>query len=270
MRRFQLTVLLCAGVLVFVGLACGGDNGEASPTGSVEATATETPVAEPTVASTGAAYDSYHYTVDLLVTIDDPAQDEPAQVSGIVEGDYLAPHSHAFKSTYEVAGISATEEGVIIDSDAWYRDGGVGAWTATIANDPMILSRISLTSADESIVDDPEFVSGIAALNSEPEVVNGVNTRRYHIPKDSIDDLGALLGKDFFANASGITDFDLTAWVGEELNGLVRGEMMATTGPEIFGADSPFDVSPDSVVTIQMTINVTRMNDDSIEIGQPG
>ena len=128
---------------------------------------------------------------------------------------------------------------------------------------------LSLTSADPGFIDDSDFTSGIAALNSEPETINGVETRRYHIPKDAIDDLSALFGDDFFSDASGISDFELTVWVGEELNGLVRGELIATAGPDIFGADSPFDVSPESVVTIEMTINVTRINDDTIEVSPP-
>ncbi len=273
MSSVRLLVLLCAASLLVFG-ACGGDDKSSdSPTATVAATDEPVPTgastSEPTAVSFARTYDAYHYRIDLAVDIEDPMTDEPAQIAGTIEGDFEAPNSHSFTQNYTIGGISVTEEAILIGDDAWYREGNVGDWTATTATDPAVTDMLSLTSADEGFIDDPEFANDIAALDSEAETVNGVETRRYHIPSDAIDDLGVLFGEDFFASASGITEFDLTAWIGEDLNGLVRGELTATGTPEIFGAGSPFDVSPNSIVTIRMTINVTQINDESIAIGAP-
>lgn len=276
MRRFRLSVLVLAGALLFAGLACGGGNDEKpkatatqeAPTEEADATATET-TGGPTETSTAATFDSYHYTVELNVTIDDPEEAEPAEVRGTIEGYFVAPDSHSFETNYDIAGLSVTQEGVIIGEDAWYREGGAGDWTATTAGDATILDMISLTSADPGFIDDTEFASDISTLGSEPESINGVETRRYHIPKEAIAALGSLLGEDFLQDTAGLQDFEMTVWLEDESNGLVRAEFTASAGPDILGEVAPFDVSPDSVLTIDMTINLTEINDDGIRIDSP-
>ena len=275
MRRIRLSILVLAGALVFAGLACGGGNDEnakatatqETPTEEAEATATETAGRGPmTMSST---FDSYHYTVDLNVTVDDPQETEPAEVHGTIEGYFVAPDSHSFETNYDIAGLSVTQEGVIIGEDAWYREGGAGDWTATTADDATILDMISLTSADPGFIDDPEFSQNISTLDSEPESINGVETRRYHIPKEAVETLSGLLGEDFLQDAAGLQDFEMTVWLWDESNGLVRAEFTASAGPDILGDVAPFDVSPDSVLTIDMTIDLTQINDDSIRINSP-
>lgn len=276
MPRIRLLGLVLAGALLFAGVACGGGNDggakatatQESPTEEADATATETTDGGPTSTSTTSTFDSYHYTVDLNVTIDDPQEAEPAEVNGVIEGDFVAPNSHSFRTNYEIGGLSATQEAVIIGEDAWYRE-GAGGWTATSAGDATILDMLSLTSADPGFIDDAEFASNISTLDSEEESINGVDTRRYHIPKEAIATLSGLLGEDFLQNAAGLQDFEMTVWLEDESNGLVRAEFTASAGPETLGDVAPFDVSPDSVLTIDMTINLTQINDDSIEIRPP-
>ena len=276
MRRIRLIVLVLAGALLFAGLACGGGNDEnakatatqETPTEEAEATAMETAGRGPmTMSST---FDSYHYTVDLNVTVDDPQETEPAEVHGTIEGYFVAPDSHSFETNYDIAGLSVTQEGVIIGEDAWYREGGAGDWTATTADDATILDMISLTSADPGFIDDAEFSQNISTLDSEPESINGVETRRYHIPKEAIEALSSLLGEDFLQNTAGLEDFEMTVWLEDESNGLVRAEFTASAGPDILGEVAPFDVSPDSVLTIDMTIDLTQINDRGIRISSPG
>ena len=85
---------------------------------------------EPTESAGLIPFDSLHYVVDLEITIAQPGEAEETFISGQVEGDYVAPDSHAFTNTFEFGGLSGTEEIVIIGDDAWIRE-GQGDWTAT-------------------------------------------------------------------------------------------------------------------------------------------
>ena len=279
--RLPLALLLTSLVLLAgVAFACGGDGDDdaAEPTATEEERDTTpaeaddgepTDEPEPTQASSGEPpFDSYHYTVDLAFTVEDAGDTEGTSISGSVEGDFVAPDSHSFTSSFEFAGIGVTQEAVIIGDDAWYREGS-GDWTATTVSDPQVQDALSLSSADPGFLQDQEFASDISALDSEAETLNGVETRRYHIPKEAIETLAELLGEDFLEDAAGLEDFEMTVWLEDETGGLVRAEFTATASPDVFGAGAPFDLSAGATVSITMTINVTQINDESIEIEPP-
>jgi hypothetical protein len=213
-------------------------------------------------------FDSFHYTVELSFRIDQPAEGESTFISGLIEGDYAGPDSHAFESTFEFAGISGTEEVVIIGDDAWYRE-GAGQWRETTASDPDVQNAVELTSADPDFLQDPELAEGLEGIDSEEEEINSVTTRRYHISRDAVAALADLLGEEFVADAAGLEDFEMTVWLDEETDGLVRAEISATAGPEIFSDDTGLDVEPGSTVIVEMLIDVTRINDEDIEIEPP-
>jgi hypothetical protein len=257
--------------------ACGGGSGEPAATAVEEPTeglTGEPTGAEPTepieTGEPGAAlpFDSFHYVVDLEFVIDEPNGDEQSAISGRVEGDYVAPDSHSFVSRFEFGGIGGSQEIVLIDDDAWYRQGG-GAWRATTASDPDVADAIDLTSADPDFIYDPEFASDLAAIDSETETVAGVQTRRYFIPQDAVDTLAQLLGPDFLSAESGLLSFEMTVWLEEESGALVKAELSATGTPALLGTDFPLEISADATISISLTLTLSRINDPSIEVGPP-
>lgn len=259
---FILSLLLMMALLT-VGAACGGGKSKsgAKPT----ATATE----EAPSTSGESPFDSFHYTVGLGFSIEAAPSGEGGVISGSVEGDFMAPDSHSFTSKFEFAGISSTEEAVIIGDDAWYRASG-GEWRATTRNDPDVASAIGLTSADPTFLFSDELSRDLAALDSETEAINGVQTKRYHIPRETVAALASIFGEGFIKDASGLQEFEMTVWVEEETGALVKADLAATAGPEIFGtADAPFDLPPDATITVTISINLTQTNDPSITIEPP-
>lgn len=280
MPRFPrlLALLIVAPLLAALVAACGDDGDEKEPTATApaaEETATEAPPTtpeatepEPTESAGLIPFDSLHYVVDLEITIAQPGEADETFISGQIEGDYVAPDSHAFSNTFEFGGLSGTEEIVIIGDDAWIRE-GQGDWTATSRLAPEIVNTLDLTSADPGFLSATDLAEGISALDSEPDSVNGVQTRRYQIPKEAIETLSEILGEDFLADTAGLEDFEMTVWLDEETDGLVRAELTATASPDIFGDDAGFNLAEDATVTISMTIDVTQINDPAIEIEPP-
>jgi hypothetical protein len=274
-RLFRLAALLLGlfALVATVSACTGGGDGEddaADPTAT--ATATEEPSSDetPSDGPVGASpFESYHYTVDLEFSVEGAGADEGGVISGLVEGDYTAPDSHAFRTTFDIAGLSATEEAVIIGDRAWYR--GIGEeWRETTRDDPDVVSAIELTSADPGFLTADQLGEDLAVLDSETEERNGVSTRRYHIPRDAVDALVALFGDEFLQDTSGLKDFEMTVWLEEESGALVRAEFSATATPDIFAGDpAVFDLPPDATLIISMVIDLTRINDGSISIEPP-
>lgn len=230
---------------------------------------TEAPIARPTVAPSGASpFDSFHYTVDMEFTISEPGEEAGTLISVSVEGDFVAPDSHAFTSKFEFAGLSGTQEVVIIGDDAWLREGS-GDWVQTTSSDPDVLDAIDLTSADPDFLWDEDFARNISVLDSQPETLDGVQTRRYHIPREAVDMLASLLGQGLLQDTAGLEEFEMTVWLEEETRALVRAEFTATASPELIDGGAPFDVSPDATLNVAMSIRLTSLNDPSIEIEPP-
>lgn len=275
MQRPLHTLALLAGVLIVGWLlaACNGGGG-AEPT-VADPTAAEPPAVETTepteapAAPRGAGpFESFHYTVDLALTIFGAGEDGGPFISGQVEGDFVAPDSHAFTSTFELAGLSGTQEVVIIDDDAWIRE-GAGDWTHTTIFDPDIQDAIGLTSADPEFLQDQGFAQDIAILDSEAETINGVETRRYHVPKEAVQALVDLLGEDFLEDAAGLGEFEMTVWLEKETGMLVRAELTASVGPDLLGEGIGLGLAGDGEVGISMVVNVTQINDPDIAIEPP-
>ncbi len=274
MSRFH-TLALLAGALMFFGFvaACGGggDKDGAKATATV---AGPTEAAEPTETRDGAPsgraapFDSFHYTVDLGFTVTEPGKAEETFISGQVEGDFVAPDSHAFSSSFAFGGLSGTQEVVIIGNDAWIKEAG-GDWRRATRADSAVADAIDLTSADPDFLQDPEIGDALSALDSEPETINGVDTLRYHIPKSALPALTSLLGEDFLQDVSGLKEFEMTVWLEEETGALVRADLAASATPELLGQDAPFDISPDATLSVTMLIDLTQINDSSISIEPP-
>ena len=273
MPRYLRVALLIAAIAVLAtgAAACKSSKKKAEParTSTPAATAErETP--RPTAPSGASAspFDSFHFTVDLDFQVDDPAQPDSSLIKGRVEGDFVAPDSHAFSSTFEFFGLSFSEEAVIVGEDAWYRETG-GEWRATTRDDPDVQNALSLTSADPGFLQDPEFESNLSSLDSEDDVKNGVETRRYTITREQVQALSQLLGEDFLQDAAGIEELEMTVWLEKESGAMVRAELSATAGAEALGGDSTFNLSEGATVIIEMTIDVTQIDDEGISVEPP-
>ncbi|MEX0785574.1 MAG: hypothetical protein WD939_02960 [Dehalococcoidia bacterium] len=277
MPRFLRMIALLAGALLMVVLlaACGGDDGgdDGEPTETPAATEVVDgePDDEPTDTPGLAAeqpFDSYHYEVEVGFTVTEPGEESSELITVNVEGDYAGPDSHSFTNSFSFAGISATQDVVIIGDDAWFRESG-GDWTATTALDPEVLDSIDLTSADPGFLQDSDLANDFASLDSEPEERNGVQTRRYFIPKEAVEALVDILGEDFLSDTGGLQEFEMTVWLEEESDALIRAELEAVASPELLGDEPGFSVSPDAVLNLTMLIDVTQINDSGISIEPP-
>jgi hypothetical protein len=272
MPRYLRAALLFAAIALLAtgAVACKSSKKTEPAKTSTPAATAERDTPERTAPSgTGdSALDSFHYTVDLDFHVNDPAEPDSSLVNGQVEGDFVAPDSHAFTTTFEFFGLSFSEEAVIIDDDAWYRETG-SDWRPTTRDDPDVQNALSLTSADPGFLQDSEFESNLSSLNSEDDTVNGVEARRYTITREQVEALSQLLGEDFLQDAAGIQDLEMTVWLEKESGALVRAELSATASPEALGGDAPFELSEGATVSIEMTINLTRINDEDISIEPP-
>lgn len=274
MPRFLRIFAFLSGLLLLAGLAfaCGDGGEEAKPTATATEEATEEP--EPTATEETEApqaeypFQRFHYTVEMDFTISAPGEGEETAISGRIEGDFVAPDSHAFTSRFEFGGLSGTQEVVIIGNDAWIREGS-GEWRATSRSDPDVQGALDLTSADPGFLQDPEFAQDISVLESTPETIGGIQTRRYHIPKEAVDTLVELLGEEFLQDASGLEEFEMTVWLEEESGTLIRAELIATASPELLGEEETFDLPPGATVNVSMTISLSRFDDPTIEIVPP-
>lgn len=239
------------------------DEGDASPT-RASSRRTATPRAERTSTSTGGGtslntFDSFHYTVEIGFTVDG----EDGGIGVNIEGDYVAPESHSYVQSFSFGGLSGSESAVIIGDDAWSRE-GEGDWAES---SPSLLNT-DLTSADPDFFSDPEFIDDIAVLDSVDDEVDGREARRYEFTLDQLDAIVAILGDEFLEDLDGVEDLSMTVWVDKEETALLRAELSATASAEALG-DTGLDLEPGQLVTVQMNILVTDVNDDSIEIEAP-
>lgn len=275
MLRLSRKLLLLAGALLLSVLlaACNGDDGEgadpadtpaATEAGNGEATDTQ----EPDGILGEQPFESYHYVVDVSFSVEEPGEETSELITVEVEGDYVGPDSHAYANSFAFAGISASQEVVIIGDDAWIRLGG-GDWSVTSRADPDVLDSIDLTSADPEFLQDAEFAADFAALDSEREERNGVQTRKYFIPREAVETLVDILGEGFLEDAGGLQEFEMTVWLEDETDALVRAELQAVASPELLGDEAGFAVSSDATINLSMLIDVTQINDDSISIEPP-
>lgn len=266
--RFVLLAIVALSIgLGALGCKSGGKKAEACalPTAaSSQSTATQTETPE----AADLPFGCFHYVIDIDFSISQPGQPEQSGISGTIEGDYVSPDSHSFTNRFAVSGLAGTQDVIIIGPDAWIRE-GQGDWVATTADDPDVIDTITLTTVDPGFPAAGDFASDISTLDSEPDTVNSVETRRYAISNEAVQALKDLLGDSFLPDSSGIRDFEMTVWLEQESNGLVRAELTGTADRSIFGGQTGLTIPDDATVGFSMTINLTRLNDTSISIEPP-
>jgi hypothetical protein len=240
-----------------------------TPTRAAGATtpqATTTPKASATSSAVN-ALDSYHYIVNIKFELSGSNNG----VTGTIEGDYVDPDSHSFTQTFDVGGIQGSESTVIIGDDAWLKGTGDTEWRATTADDPDVTGSLDLTSADPSFFADQSFVDDINAFDSKSESVDGRNARRYDFDRDQFAKLGDAFGSDIISpsDLAGIDAFNMTVWVDEETDTLIRAELTASGPADELLKDSPISSNPGDTASITLNFHITQVNDKSIKIDPP-
>lgn len=217
-------------------MACGGGGGDGDPTATVAPEATETPVRE-------------------------------IQLKLAVEGDFVAPDSHAFSNRFEVGGRLVTRDAVIIGDAAWYRE-ETADWVETTRDDPEVVDLVAQSSAAPDFLQAQDFVRGVQVIEGEAESINGVSTIRYIIPPETASAAVDLFAEAFLQGGGSLEQFDLTVWLEERSGGLVRAEFVAVGTAEILG-ETAAELDPDAEVVITLTVNLTRINDPDIIVEPP-
>ncbi len=268
-RLFVLVVLALSLSVVAFGCKSGGGKKSPTPTSATASpTAADLTPLETPAGAQALPFDSFHYTVDLSIKVSQPGKADESFISGNVEGDYVAPDSHAYKDNFALGTLTGSDDIVIIGQDAWIRQ-GQGEWKATTRDASEIASTTGLTSADPTFLAAGDLAGSISALKSENETINGVDTRRYHVPKEAVQTLKDLLGPDFLSSASGLQEFEMTVWLDKATDGLVRAELNATADPSLLGGSSGLNLPAGSTASVSMKINLTKINDNSISIKPP-
>ncbi|MBI5288128.1 MAG: hypothetical protein HY873_04060 [Chloroflexi bacterium] len=295
-----LALLIMAALVPALGAACGGggkkkdaDGGKATATRSADSgdetpdddasptkrasSKTSTPTKKTTTSArkttaplktkaatavAGVDLDSFHYQVEIGFSV----VGETESIGGTIEGDYVAPDSHSYSQQFSFAGISGSEDAVIIGGEAWHRE-GESDWEEA---DPDTLNT-DLTSADpEFIAGDTEFIEDIDVLDSEDSDVDGRAARKYSFSLDDIEALSGLLGDDFLdaSDLQDIEDFSMVIWIDEDNDVILRADLTATAKAAALG-DTGLGVDADQSVKVTLTLLLTNVNDDSIEIEPP-
>jgi hypothetical protein len=234
---------------------------DAAPT---KASVSKTATPAKTSSSNGKAaidLDSFHYQVEISFSV----AGEDGTIGGSIEGDYVAPDSHRYTQTFSLGGISGSEEAIIIGKDAWQREG---------SDDWSIVERLDLdtdlTSADDEFIADAEFIDDIAALDSEKSDVDGRPARKYAFTKENIEAITDILGEGFLSgdDLADVEDFSFVIWVDEDRDVILRAELEATALASVLG-EIGLNVDPGETVIISLSLNLSDVNDKSIEIEPP-
>ncbi len=287
----RLLVLLTLAVFVpALAAACGGggskkdDDGEAKPTRTAAANDDETPEkaasptkraavktktpaakatvsARPTTAPSVFDLASFHYAVEISFNV----VGETEGIGGSIEGDFVAPNSHSYSQQFAFGGLSGSEDAIIIGDRAWQRE-GEGDWDEV---DPDTLNT-DLTSADPEFIADSEFIEDIDVLDSEDDEVDGREARKFSFSLDDIETIAGLLGEDFLDSndLEDVEGFTMLVWVDKEEDIILRADLTATALAAALG-DTGLGVDPDQVIEVRLTLRLSRVNDDSIEIEPP-
>jgi hypothetical protein len=244
----RLVLIIASMVVVLaVGVACGGGGG-----GTPTATPTEEGAEQEPTTGGGRTpaypFERFHYVVNVDLAIAAPGEEE-STLTGTVEGDYVAPDAHAFTTSFAFASLTFTQDVVIIGDQAWVREGD-GAWEEqerALLDDDVI----DMSAADpDFLVADEEFVRGITLAAGVPERVNAREMCEGGSP-------------------TGVERFALTGWVDEETQTPIRVEIRARATEECFGRSLGFGLPPGSVVTVVLRMNLTQIDDATIEIVPP-
>jgi hypothetical protein len=255
-----LVVGLLGGLLL---AACGGggDNEEATEaqqpaveaTEATEATPdqTEEPPAEVTPPTDAFAdLDSYRYSAHIVFGGEDLADQGLSDVTFDMTGAFVAPDRNQVRVQGDVGGLNLEEESIIIGARSWVRSGDT--WTE---GDP---------DFDTADLGPPGFFAGfdpeeIRVIEPTEETVNDVDAFHYSIDKADIEQLQALA--QIFGESDSLEDLpqdlSLDLWLAKDGGWPVK--MILSAQGESDG----------SQVSVEMSMDITDVNDPSIEVEPP-
>ena len=270
MRRYRWPLAGACMLLLAAAAACDEDGSPpASPTTDATASSGETPRADMSQNATPVATrtptseqgpSSYRYAVAMTFAVVEGDGD----VRLTIEGEFAAPDRHAYRRSFDLEDLSGTEQVVVIGDEAWTRE-GAGNWEEAEVDE----IDTSLTSADPEFISDPDFISDISARDSVEETIGGRDARLYEFNLDQIREIAATLGERFLEDLEGVEDFTMRIWIDTEFDLVLKAEIDATATRGAFGADGFVQGDLEEVIHGTLTVDVTDVDDDGIEIEPP-
>jgi hypothetical protein len=259
-----LALALVAGLLGGLLLAaCGGGNEEEAT--EAQAPAAETPqgtegpsdgaggpsgeVPAPTDAF--ADLESYRYSISILFGGEDLAAQGMNDVTFDMTGAFVAPDRNQVRVEGEVGGLNLQEESITIGGRTWVRSGDT--WREGDAT----FDTADLTPASFFAGFDAE---DLQVIEPTEETVNDVDAFRYSIDRADIEQLQALT--QIFGEGDALQDLpeelSLDLWLAKDGGWPVK--MVLTARGESDGSE----------MNVEMSVDITDIDDPSIEIEPPG
>lgn len=247
-KAHYLALVLVAGLLGGLLLAAcgGGDDEEAEAPPAAEAPGGEVPV--PTDAF--ADLESYRYSIRVAFGGEDLADQGLADVTLDLTGAFVAPDRNQVRIEGEVGGLNLQEETIIIGGRSWVRSGDT--W------------REGEATFDTADLSPQAFFAGLdveklQVITPTEETVNGVDTLRYSIDEADIEQLQALtqVFGDDDASEDLPEDLSLDLWLTKDAGVAVKMVLTAR------------DKSDGSEVEVEMSMDITDVDDPTIEIEPP-
>lgn len=256
LRSRYLPLVLAATLLGGLVLAAcnGGDDEEAeAPPPAAEraeepSEAVEAPPPAPTDAF--AELESYRFALTISFEGADLADEDLGGISFDLEGAFVAPDRSQVSIQGNLGGLALEEETITIGDRSWVRSGGV--WEEGEAS----FETTDLTPS--------EFFAGFDAeelriIQPTEETVNGIDSFRYSVDQADIEQLQALSA--VFGDGDNLEDmpedFSFDLWLAKDGGWPVRVVMTASGDAE------------GSEVAVELSMDITDVNDDDIEIEPP-
>jgi hypothetical protein len=261
----MVAAALSGGVLLLGALlaGCGGD--ESAP--AEPATAAAAPTA---TVGYGEALPlrRFHYVVMATVR-GQPQPDKSNAVVVTTEGDFEWPDRHAFTRTVEVGPVVQTRSAVIVGERAWLLAGDAG-WQALARLDPAVQELIaaSYSSAREHFLDSSWYQNvrqAAARLEAPEELINGVQTSRYHVGPEGEAFFRKFLADDPLVGGRQQPSWDV--WLANDGLWPVRLVLAAQLGADAPGLAGLGVAGP---AAIELRIDVSRPDDPTLTVQAPG
>ena len=252
MPRFRLAALLVATGLAVA--ACAGDSPATSTAPGVD------DLPDPPRIT------GYRYVSELAATIDSAAG--PTTFLGVKEGVFVAPDSHLVVSDLEFADAVQPRESVTVVGDAaWYDDGS--GWQAVTAGDARVRRVVAdFTSVGNRLLPGGDVRAAVAGLAGTPEVVGEYETLRFDVPGDDVRRLDLLTQGAFFEGAEAAGRVGVSVWIDTAGGALIRS-VLSVSGPASLLGDVGSDLGPGSTVDINLTVELSAVNDPELRVEPP-
>lgn len=261
---------LCAPLLVgavslaFTAMSCGGGTKTAEPNATMRAA----------LAAPRGPIQSAQFRIDAIADIALP-DGSHGGYNVHIDGTFVAPDSRMMQVTFTSQEETVSTDLIIVGGRVWRRV-QPDDWFETSASDPLVKVLSDLVPPDALQIRPVEIANLVFSVPGEAEVVEGVTAHRYHLSSDENPsefkaamkntDVEKFLGGGQFADSGGL---DLTVWLADDLESLVKIRAKARFLPERLGQALPENVPPGTLVNYDATVTITRYNDPTIAIAPP-